>query len=132
MDAIEPHWVASLWFAALATACALAVLVLAGMFPLRARPEAARSGLALLLVGCNAALLIALMTATFFYGYSELRWSTLIVVGGLVMLFAPGLFEALPAALRDGRAGLLVLAGVQALGLAVLAKVGGLAWIDMS
>jgi hypothetical protein len=132
MDAIEPHWVSSLYFAAFATSCALAFLILAGMFPLRARPDAARSGVAALLVVGNAALLILLLIATCFYGYSELRWSTLIVVAGLVVLFAPGLFEVLPASLRDGRAGLIVLAGVQALALAVLAKVGGLSWANMS
>ena len=104
----------------------VAFLILAGMFPLRARPDAARSGVAALLVVGNVALLILLLIATCFYGYSELRWSTLIVVAGLVVLFAPGLFEVLPASLRDGRAGLIVLAGVQALALAVLAKVGGL------
>jgi hypothetical protein len=132
MDAIEPHWVASLCFAALATGCALAVLILAGMFPLRARPDAASSRLALLLVAGNAVLLLLLVAGTGFYGYTELRWSTLIVVAGLVVLFAPGLFEALPDRLRDGRVGLVVLAGVQALGLAVLAKVGGLSWANMS
>ena len=132
MDAIEPHWVASLYFAAFATSCALAFLILAGMFPLRARPDTARSGVAALLVVGNVALLILLLIATCFYGYSELRWSTLIVVAGLVVLFAPGLFEVLPASLRDGHAGLIVLAGVQALALAVLAKVGGLSWANMS
>jgi hypothetical protein len=132
MDAIEPHWVASLFFAAFATSCALAFLILAGMFPLRARPDTARSSLAALLVVGNAVLLVLLLAATCFYGYSELRWSTLIVVAGLVVLFAPGLFEVLPASLRDGRAGLIVLAGVQALALAVLAKVGGLSWANMS
>jgi len=131
MTAIEPNWIASLAFAAFATGCALAVLILAGMFPLRARPDAARSRLALLLVAGNALLLILLLAGTGFYGFTELRWTTLIVVGGLVVLFAPGLFEALPAGLRDGRAGLIVLAGVQALGLAVLAKVGGLAWTNL-
>jgi hypothetical protein len=132
MDAIEPNWVSSLYFAVFATGCALAFLILAGMFPLRARPDTARSSLAALLVAGNAVLLILLLTGTGFYGYTELRWSTLIVVGGLVILFAPGLFEALPSSLRDGRAGLLVLAGVQALALAVLARVGGLAWANMS
>jgi hypothetical protein len=132
MDAIEPHWVASLYFAAFATSCALAFLILAGMFPLRARPDTARSSLAALLVAGNVVLLLLLLTATILYGYSELKWSTLIVVGGLVVLFAPGLFEALPARLRDGRAGLIVLAGVQSLALAVLARVGGLAWANMS
>jgi hypothetical protein len=132
MTAIEPNWIASLAFAAFATGCALAVLILAGMFPLRARPDAAKSSLALLLVAGNALLLILLLAGTGFYGFTELRWTTLIVVGGLVVLFAPGLFEALPERLRDGRAGLIVLAGVQALGLAVLAKVGGLAWTNLS
>ena len=132
MGAIEPNWVSSLFFAAFATSCALAFLILAGMFPLRARPDAARSRLAALLVAGNAALLILLLTATGVYGYSELRWSTLVVVAGLVVLFAPGLFEALPARLRDGRAGLIVLAGVQTLALAGLAKIGGLAWANMS
>ena len=132
MNAIEPNWVASLCFAALATGCALAVLILAGMFPLRARPDAARSRLAPLLVAGNAVLLILLLGGTGFYGFTELRWTTMIVVGGLVVLFAPGLFEALPERLRDGRAGLIALAGVQAFGLAVLAKVGGLAWANMA
>lgn len=132
MEAIEPHWIASLCFASLATGCALAVLILAGMFPLRARPDAARSGLALLLVAGNAVLLVLLLTGTGFYGYTELKWTTLTVVGGLVVLFAPGLFEALPAGLRDGRAGLIALAGVQAFGLAVLAKIGGLSWANLA
>jgi hypothetical protein len=132
MDAIEPHWVASLYFAAFATSCALAFLILAGMFPWRGRADAATSSLAALLVAGNAALLILLLTGTGFYGYTELRWSTFVVVAGLVVLFAPGLFEAMPAPLRDGRAGLTALAGVQALALAVLAKVGGLGWANMS
>lgn len=132
MDAIEPHWVSSLYFAAFATSCALAFLILAGMFPLRARPHAASSRLAALLVAGNAALLILLAAATGFYGYSELKWSTLVVVAGLVVLFAPGLFEALPARFRDGHAGLIVLAGVQAMALAVLAKLSGLAWANMT
>jgi hypothetical protein len=132
MDAIEPHWVASLFFAAFATSCALAFLILAGMFPLRARPDGARSALAALLVLANAVLLVVLLIATCVYGYSELRWSTLIVVAGLVVLFAPGLFEALPMRLRDGRAGLVALASVQALALTALARVGGLSWVNVS
>ena len=132
MAAIEPNWVSSLYFAVFATGCALAFLILAGMFPLRARPDTARSGLAALLVTGNAMLLTVLVAATCFYGYTELRWSTLIVVGGLVVLFAPGLFEALPVPLRDGRAGLIALAGVQALALAILARISGPLWANMS
>ncbi|WP_291863124.1 hypothetical protein [Bradyrhizobium sp.] len=128
MQAIEPNWVSSLWFAAFATICTLAFLVVAGMFPLRARPDSARSNVATLLVGGNAILLAVLLAATGFYGYAELRWSTMVVVAGLVVLFTPGLFEVWPASLRDGRTGLVVLVGIQILALATLAKVAAPFW----
>ena len=125
MEAIEPNWVSSLWFAAFATICTVAFLVVAGMFPLRSRPDSARSGGVTLLVVGNATLLAALVLGTALYGYIELRWSTLIVVAGLAVLFTPGLFEAFPSSLRDGRTGLVVLVGVQILALAGLARVAG-------
>ena len=132
MDAIEPHWISMLWFAGFATVCTVAFLIVAGMFPRRSRPISARSGTATLLIAGNAALLTALLAGTGFYGYAELRWSTSIVVAGLVVLFAPGLFEAWPPRLRDGNAGLIVLVGVQVLALAALAKIGGPAWAGVS
>jgi predicted permease len=125
MEAIEPNWVSSLWFAAFATICTVAFLVVAGMFPLRSRPDSARSGGVTLLIVGNATLLAALVLGTALYGYTELRWSTLIVVAGLAVLFTPGLFEAFPSSLRDGRTGLIVLVGVQILALAALARVAG-------
>jgi hypothetical protein len=132
MDTIEPHWVSLLWFAALATVCAVSFLVVAGMFPLHARPETVKSGAATLLVAGNALLLAALVIGTGFFGYSELRSSTLIVVAGLVVLFAPGLFEIWPSPFRDGSTGLVVLIGIQLLALATLAKIAGPAWATMS
>ena len=125
MDAIEPHWVSLLWFAVFATVGTLAFLMVSGMFPLRSRPDAARSNTATLLVFGNAVLLVALLAGTGWYGYAELKWSSLIVVTGLVVLFAPGLFEVWPASLRDGPTGLVVLVGVQILALAALATVAG-------
>lgn len=125
MDAIEPHWVSLLWFAGFATVGAVAFLMVSGMFPLRSRPDAARSNAGTVLVLGNAVVLVALLAGTGLYGYAELRWSTLIVVTGLVMLFAPGLFEVWPARLRDGPAGLAALIGVQIAALAALAKVAG-------
>ena len=125
MEAIEPNWVSSLWFAAFATICTVAFLVVSGMFPLRSRPDSARSGGVTLLIVGNATLLAALALGTALYGYTELRWSTLIVVAGLAVLFTPGLFEAFPSSLRDGRTGLVVLVGVQILALAALARVAG-------
>ena len=93
MDAIEPHWVSLLWFAGFATVGTVAFLMVSGMFPLRSRPDAARSNAATVLVFGNAVLLAALLAGTGLYGYAELKWSTLVVVTGLVVLFAPGLFE---------------------------------------
>jgi hypothetical protein len=132
MDAIEPHWISLIWFAAFATICTLAFLVVAGMFPLRARPDSLRSGAATALAIGNALLLTALLAGTGLYGYAELRWSSLIVVAGLVVLFAPGLFEIWPASFRDGRTGLAILVGIQVLALAALTKVAGSPWANMS
>jgi hypothetical protein len=123
MNAIEPHWVSLLWFAACSTVCMLALLTVAGMFPWRSRPEQARSAGATLLIAGNAVLLAVLLTATCLYGYSELRWSTLIVVTGLIVLFAPGLFQAWPSSRRDGGGGLIALIGIQVVALVALAKV---------
>lgn len=132
MDAIEPHWISLFWFAGFATVCMVGFLIVIGMFPLRARPDSARSSVAIPLIVGNAVLLTALSTATGAYGLAELRWSTLIVVAGLAVLFAPGLFEVCPPSLRDGSTGLMILAGVQLLALAALAKVGGPAWARLS
>jgi hypothetical protein len=131
MQAIEPNWISLLWFATFATVGAVALLIVAGMFPLRARPDAVGSSAATLLVVGNAILLAALLTGTGLYGYAELRWSTLVVVAGLVVLFAPGLFEAWPSSWRDGSTGLVVLIGVQALAIVTLAKVAGSPWANL-
>jgi hypothetical protein len=132
MSAIEPHWISLLWFAACATICALAFLVVAGMFPLQSRPDSARADGTMLLIAGNAILLVTLLAATGFYGYVELRWSTLIVVTGLIVLFAPGLFQAWPSSLRDGRIGLATLIAIQALALATFAKIAAPAWANLS
>jgi hypothetical protein len=131
MAAIEPNWISLIWFAAFATICMIAFLIVAGMFPLGTRPDEAKSGAATLLVIGNGLLLLALLVGTGLYGYAELRWSTLVVVTGLVVLFAPGAFEAWPSSFRDGRTGLVVLIGVQILALATLAKLGS-PWANMS
>jgi hypothetical protein len=132
MAAIEPNWISLIWFAAFATICMIAFLTVAGMLPFRSRPEQAKSGAATLLVVGNGLLLSALLVGTVLYGYAELKWSSLIVVTGLVVLFAPGLFEAWPSSFRDGRIGLVVLIGVQILALATLAKLAGPPWANIS
>jgi hypothetical protein len=132
MSAIEPNWISLLWFAGCATICALAFLVIAGMFPLRSRPEATRSrGMTPLIAG-NAVLLVSLSIATACYGYIELRWSSLIVVTGLIVLFAPGLFQAWPPSQRDGITGLVALIGIQVSALATLARITAASWSNLS
>jgi hypothetical protein len=130
MLAIEPNWISLLWFAGFATVATMGLLIVAGMFPLRTVP--ARSGTAPALVVGNAVLLTVLLIGTALYGYAELRVSTVIIVAGLVVLFAPALFEIWPSSLRDGTTGLVVLVGVQLLALAALVRVAGLAWADLS
>jgi hypothetical protein len=131
MQAIEPNWISLLWFAAFATIGTVALLIVAGMCPLRARAGAVGSGHATPLVVGNAVLLAGLLMGTGLYGYAELRWSTLVVVAGLVVLFAPGLFEAWPSSWRDGNSGLVVLVGVQVLAIVTLAKVAGPPWANL-
>lgn len=132
MSAIEPNWLALLWFALFATIAGIAFLVVAGMFPLRAHPDEKRSPATAFLAIGNAVLLAALLIGTGLYGYNELRWSTLIVVTGLIILFAPGLFEEWRWPLGGVKAELLVLIGVQMLALAALSRVGGAALTIMS
>lgn len=132
MGAIEPNWIALLWFALFATVCAIAFLVVSGMFPIASRPERVKSGAATALVIGNGLLLIALLTGTGLYGYAELRWTSLIVATGLVVLFAPGLFEVWPSSMRDGPTGLVVLVGMQLCALAALVKIAPRALANMT
>ncbi len=132
MDAIEPNWLSLIWFALFASVGGVAFLVVAGMFPLRLHPDVATSRTATLLVLGNAVLMIALLTGTGLYGYSELKWTTLIVVSGLIFLFAPAVIEEWRWPLRNAKIEMLVLVGIQILTLAVLAKVGGTALAILS
>lgn len=132
MDAIEPNWLSLIWFAVLATVGGVALLVIAGMFPLGSRPDAPKSATTTLLVLGNVVLLAALLVGTGLYGYSQLRGSTLIVISGLIFLFAPALIEEWRWPLRNAKIEMLVLVGVQTLALATLAKVGGSALAILS
>ncbi len=120
MSAIEPNIGPLLWFSLLWLVCCLGFLVLAGMFPLGTRPDRTRSPAGMLLIGLNAVLWIFLALGTAFYGYAALRWTTLVIFGGLIVLFAPALFQVWPETWRDSKAGLLLLLGLLAGALALL------------
>lgn len=119
MTAIEPNLFALAVFAALWAAACLGFLVLSGMFPASTRPEPAKKAGGLVLVAVNSLLWLALAAGALAYGYANLRLTTLVVAGGLVLLFAPAPFELLPPAFRDGRAGLAALIALQGAALAV-------------
>lgn len=106
---IEPNLVPLLWFALSCTVACVAFLVLAGAFPLASRPDLARSPVGTALALGNALLLAVLVAGTAWFGYSHLRWTSLVIAGGSVFLFAPGLFNLWPERWRDGRAGLALL-----------------------
>jgi hypothetical protein len=95
--------------------CCLGFLQLAGMYPIRRAQNPA------LLVLGNTALWLALLAGTLMFAYAELRWTTTVVVAGILFLFIPELFQAIPARWRDGRAGMAVAGCALAAALGLLA-----------
>ena len=117
MSAIEPNVSSLLWFTVLWALCCTGFLVLSGFFPLKVARERGQSTSPFLAV-VNAGLMAALALSTVAFGYLELRITTLIVVMGLVFLFAPAPFDVWPSRWRSGPAALAVL---------LIAQVGALA-----
>ena len=109
MDAIEPNLLPLLWFALCCTVACVALLVLAGAFPLASRPDLAGSAAGTALAIGDSILLVVLVAGTAWFGWSHLRWTSLVIAGGSVFLFAPGLFHLWPERWRDGRTGLALL-----------------------
>lgn len=123
--AIEPNLLPLAWFALCATVACVAFLVLAGAFPLASRPDLAGSAAGTALALGNAVLLALLVAGTAWFGFSHLRWTSLVIAGGAVLLFAPGLFQLWPERWRDGRAGLALLSCLLGGSLAALEHAGG-------
>ena len=125
MSVIEPNWPALLLFVVLwATTCAGGVW-LAGYWPRSVHPNGHRDLATMLPAAVLAAALVLLAVWTTLYGISTLRWTTLAITGGFVILFAPGAVQACPERLRDGRLGLALLAALLALGLGLAARARG-------
>ncbi|GJD55638.1 hypothetical protein [Methylobacterium dankookense] len=124
MTMIEPNVAALLWFALFAGVASTGFYVLTGVFPLETRPDLRSRPLGLVLIAANVLLLLALVGGSLAYGVANLRWTSLVIVGGLALLFAPGLFNVWPQRWRDGIAGLaIVFAGIGA-SLGLLQHVG--------
>jgi len=119
MNALEPNLLALGWFIVFFSVCCVGFFQLAGMYPLRREAGAP----AALVIG-SSALWLAMLAGTLLYAFATLRPTTTIVVGGLLFLFTPELFQVLPRAWRDSAAGVALSAAVLALALFGLTAVG--------
>jgi hypothetical protein len=122
MQAIEPNSMALALFAATFAAGCLSFFTLTGMFPARARPLPVAGHVGNLLVLVNAALLVVLLGAVGLFAHETLRWTSVVVAGGLIFLFVPSVFEVIPNTWRDSRGGLFALGTLQLASLALLAS----------
>jgi hypothetical protein len=118
VNSFEPNVIALIWFVLLWGICCLAFFQLAGRYPIPSGEARERT----LLVLCNTVLWLALLAGTLAFAWVELRWTTTVIVAGIVFLFTPALFQAMPARLRDGSGGMVIggFAIVTALGLLAL------------
>ena len=123
MSTIEPHVMALLWFTAFWSIASLGFYVLAGAFPIETRPDLGARRLGLALVGADLLLFFALAGGSLAFGVATLRWTSLVVVVGLGVLFAPGVFNIWPERWRDGLAGLVIMLCAMGAALCALAAV---------
>jgi hypothetical protein len=105
MPQLEPNLVALGWFCLLWSVCCVGFLQLVGMYPLR-------RGLRLPVIAATAVWL-AVFAGAIGFAAIELRWTSVVVVGGVLLLFLPALFE--------GRSGLQIAGCVMIAALALLA-----------
>ena len=120
LNGIEPNGAALALFAATFAAGSLGFYTLTGMFPVRARPAAVAGLLGNALVLSNLALLAVLLGGVALYAHETLRWTSVVVAGGLIFLFVPSVFEIIPNKWRDSRGGLVFLGALQLASLALL------------
>ncbi len=122
MSGIEPNIQALAWFIALWSTCCLGFLQLAGLYPLR---QATRPQVSNLLVLAATLLWIVTFAATVHFAVTELRWTTIIIVAGVLFLFVPEIFQALPRRFRDGVSGLAISACAFVAALLLLVHLAG-------
>jgi hypothetical protein len=120
---LEPNIAALSWFVPLWSVCCLAFFQLAGMYPLRAGGEGSAHSPVLLVLG-NTALWLVLLAGTLAFAWAELCWTTIVVVAGILFLFIPELFQAIPVRFRDGRTGLAIAGLVLVTALGALVCIG--------
>ena len=125
MTQIEPNLPALLWFVPLWSVCCFGFFQLAGMYPI-GRQQGDASARSTLFVLGNTALWLALLAGTVMFAHAQLRWTSAVVVGGILFLFIPEAFQALPGRWKDGKPGLAAAAIIMAVALGLLASFDGL------
>lgn len=83
-------------------------LTAAAMFPREHRPAVLAGSAGSVAVYGSVVLVAALALHTIWFAATEVRWYFAVIGGGLVVLFAPGLHDALGERLREGALGLAV------------------------
>lgn len=125
MEAIEPNVAALAWFSLFAAVASLSFYVVAGAFPLSLREDLTRHPAGVLLAVVAALAFAGLSVGVIVYGAENLRWTSVVIVAGLAVLFAPGAFNLWPERWRDGAAGLAIMLGLTVAAITALAAVGG-------
>ncbi|PZQ13737.1 MAG: hypothetical protein DI565_14490 [Ancylobacter novellus] len=125
MAAIEPNVVALAWFALFASVASLGFYMVAGLLPLETRPDLTARPSRLVLAGATALAFVVLVVGAALYGVEHLRWTSVVIVTGLALLFAPALFNLWPSESRDGPAGLALTLAVLVAAVGALQAVGG-------
>ena len=125
MSQIEPNALALCWFALFWSVCCLGFLQLAGMYPLGTRSDDAPAAPPTLVLG-STALWLALLVGTCLFAVTELRWTSFVIVAGILFLFLPELFQAIPLRWRNGSAGLTATGLMLAAALALLASIAAI------
>lgn len=118
MSAVEPNWAMAVMLAGTWLVGCAGLLFVFGHLPLSAAPEPMRRGAGPVLVIAGLAVMAGVALATVLMAADTLRWTTSVVLGGFVFLFAPFLVQDLPASIKETRGGLAL---VVAAGLVVLA-----------
>ncbi|HWL20630.1 MAG TPA: hypothetical protein VNS33_13235 [Bradyrhizobium sp.] len=120
MSHLEPNIIALSWFTLLWSVCCLGFFQIAGMYPIHRRGGDGARMPTLLVLG-NTALWLVLLAGTLAFACAELRWTTIVVVAGILFLFIPELFQAIPDRWRDGHAGMAIAGCILAAALGLLA-----------
>ncbi|MGA7325057.1 MAG: hypothetical protein WBX25_11370 [Rhodomicrobium sp.] len=124
MDAIEPNTRALAIFAVAWLICCAGAIHLSGLFPFAQAPTSIRTAGGAALLCTNVAFLLAVTALTLVYCFKELRWTSIVVVGGLIFLGSPFIAQDLPDAIKASKAGLALLATLLMLVIAILLAAG--------